>query len=74
MADNDTIEVQIEHEKTEWAYCTYVMSLNDGCLSSNRFEYDADKLGDKERARRDALESFINLQMDYPRAHPVRNL
>ena len=64
-SDNSMIEVQLAHEKSEWAYAVYVMGPN-GCLYSNRYEYDADKPGDQGRARRDARHRYDRTQYEYP--------
>lgn len=50
-------EVQLAHEKSEWAYAVYVMGA-DGCAYSRRFEYDADRPGEKDAAKKEAAKDF----------------
>lgn len=50
-------EVQATHEKTEWAYAVYIMTPG-GCAYSQRFEYDADVPGDRQRAKTEALADY----------------
>ena len=52
-----TTEVQITHEKSEWAYAVYVMGPG-GCEYSWRFEYDADKRSTRVDARAAAVADY----------------
>lgn len=63
--DNSKIEVQLAHEKSEWAYATYAMGPQ-GCIFSDRFEYDADKAGDRQRAKKEAMKDYERLQGCWP--------
>jgi hypothetical protein len=58
-------EVQVTHEKSEWAYAVYVIG-DQGCIYSERFEYDADKLGSREKARADALKDYERSIGNFP--------
>lgn len=58
-------EIQITHEKSEWAYAVYIMG-NDGCEYSRRFEYDADVPGDSIRARSEALTDYKRQKSEHP--------
>jgi hypothetical protein len=58
------IEVQMAHEKTEWAYAVYVMHIDDGCQYSQRFEYDADIPGDRARAKEAATADYKKMQSE----------
>lgn len=58
------IEVQLAHEKTEWAYAVYVMHADDGCKFSQRFEYDADIHGDRAQAKAAAIAVFKKKQSE----------
>lgn len=56
---------QITHEKSEWAYAVYVL-VPYGCIYSNRFEYDADKPGDRKRAHKEALKDYLRSRAKFP--------
>lgn len=50
-------EVQIAHEKSEWAYAVYIMTPG-GYAYSQRFEYDDDIRGSRVAAKDAALADY----------------
>lgn len=63
--NNREIEVRIAHEKSEWAYVVSVLGPY-GCIYSERFEYDADKPGDRKRARDEARKDYNRSLANFP--------
>lgn len=60
-------EVQLAHEKTEWAYAVYLMT-EEGCAASHRYEYDKDKPHTVGAARADAVSKYKALRRSNPGA------
>jgi len=60
-------EVQLAHEKSEWAYAVYLMT-DEGCAESHRYEYDKDKPHTIGAARADATAKYKQLIRNNPDA------